>query len=83
MRFLRVARSIFVCFPRRSLFFSRFESRHGFVERLLRSFMRPPGVFHGLLGVLVAGQMIFFAMMRGSHAVSVRGEFVKFSSSLV
>jgi hypothetical protein len=41
------------------------------------------GVFQGLSGMLVAGQMIFFAVVCGGSAVRVGSLFVEFSSSLV
>ena len=51
------------------------------------SFLRPPeglrGVFQCLFGVLMSGQVIFFAVMRGSSTVCVCGEFVEFRGSLV
>jgi len=50
-------------------------------------FLRPLGsfigVFQGLLGKLVSGQMIVFTMVRGGGTVCVCGEFVEFGSSLV
>jgi len=50
-------------------------------------FLRPLGsfigVFQGLLGKLVSGQMILFTMVRGGGTVCVCGEFVEFGSSLV
>ncbi len=48
--------------------------------RPLKSFI---GMFQGLLGMLVPGQVIFFTVVRGGGAVRVRGEFVEFGSSLV
>jgi hypothetical protein len=50
-------------------------------------FLRPLGsfigVFQGLLGKFVSGQVILFTMVRGGGTVSVCGEFVEFGSSLV
>ena len=50
-------------------------------------FLRPLecliGIFHGLLGMLVSGLMVFLPMVRGGGAVRVRGQFVKLGSSLV
>ena len=45
--------------------------------------MRFERKLHGLLGVLVSGQVIFFSMMHCGGAMSVRGLFVKFSSALM
>ena len=36
-----------------------------------------------LLGMLMSGQMIFLAVMRGRSAMRVGGEFMEFCSSLV
>lgn len=51
------------------------------------SFLRPLGsfigVFQGLLGKLVSGQVILFTMVSGGGTVCVCGEFVEFGSSLV
>jgi hypothetical protein len=38
---------------------------------------------HGLLGMLMSGQVIFFSMMDCGGAMSVRGLFVKFSGALM
>jgi len=50
-------------------------------------FLRPLecfiGIFHGLLGMLVPGLVIFLPMVRGSCTVRVCGEFVELCSSLV
>ena len=50
-------------------------------------FLRPLecfiGIFHGLLGMLVPGLVIFFPMVRGGSTVRVCGEFMELSSSLV
>ena len=48
--------------------------------RQLESFV---GMLQGLLGMLVPGLVIFLAVMRGSSAMSVGGEFMEFCSSLV
>jgi len=40
-------------------------------------------MLHGLLGMLAPGLVIFSPVVRGGGAVCVRGEFVKFRSSLV
>jgi hypothetical protein len=51
------------------------------------SFLRPTerfgGMFHRLPGMLLPGLVIFLAVMRGSGAMRVCGEFVEFGSSLV
>ena len=41
--------------------------------------MRFERKLHGLFGVFVSGEVIFFTMMRCGGAMSVRGLFVKFS----
>jgi len=41
------------------------------------------GVFEGLPGMFVTGEMIFFAVMSGRNAMSVSGPFVKFRGSLM
>jgi hypothetical protein len=50
-------------------------------------FLRPLGsfigVFQGLLGKLVSGQVILFTMVGGGGTVCVCGEFVEFGRSLV
>ena len=50
-------------------------------------FLRPLhcfiGMFHGLLGMLVPGQVIFFPVMRGGGAVRVRSEFMELRGSLM
>lgn len=48
--------------------------------RGLQSFV---GMLQGLLGKLMSGQMIFFAMVRGGSAVRMGREFVELRSSLV
>jgi len=40
-------------------------------------------MFHGLPRLLVRGEMIPFAVARGSYAVRVRGLFVEFRSTLM
>jgi len=51
------------------------------------SFLRPLesfiGMFQRLLGMLVSGLVIFFAVVRGGSTVRVCGELVEFGSSLV
>jgi len=49
----------------------------------LRLLVSPGRVLHRLSGVLVRGLVILFAVMHGSGAVSMCGEFVKFRGSLV
>jgi hypothetical protein len=51
------------------------------IEGLLRGFVRFVGVFHGLTSLLVAAQMIFFVVMRGSGAMRVRRHLMKFRSA--
>jgi hypothetical protein len=53
----------------------------GLFEGFLGRFERAGGVFHGLPGVLVAGLVIFFAVMRCGDAMSVRRHFMKFRCS--
>ncbi len=48
--------------------------------RPLKSFI---GMFQGLFGMLVPGQVIFFTVVSGGGAVRVCGELVEFGSSLV
>jgi hypothetical protein len=45
--------------------------------------MRFERKLHGLLGVFVSGEMIFFSVMHCGSAMGVRGLFVKFSSALM
>jgi len=40
-------------------------------------------MFHGLLGMLVPGLVIFFPVVRGGGPMRVRSEFVELRSSLV
>ena len=51
------------------------------------SFLRPLegfiGMFHGLLGMLAPGLVIFFSVVRGGSTVRVCGEFVELGGSLV
>jgi hypothetical protein len=54
-----------------------------FLVRELRSLMRLERKFHGLLGMFVSGQMIFFSVMHCGSAMCVRGLFVKFSGALM
>jgi hypothetical protein len=55
----------------------------GFRERLQRGLMRFVGVLHGLPGMLVAGEVILFAVVCGGGTVGVRGHFVEFGGSLM
>jgi hypothetical protein len=48
--------------------------------RALQSFTR---MFQRLFGMLVSGQMVFLPVAHGGGTVRVRGEFMKFGSSLV
>jgi hypothetical protein len=54
-----------------------------FLVRVLGSLMRFERILHGLLGVLVSGEVIFFAMMYRGSAVRVGGLFVKFGGALM
>jgi hypothetical protein len=54
-----------------------------FLVRELGRLMRFERKLHGLLGVFVSGQVIFFSMMHRGGAMSVRGLFVKFSGALM
>jgi hypothetical protein len=45
--------------------------------------MRFERKLHGLLGVFVPGEMIFFSVMHCGGAMCVRGLFVKFSGALM
>jgi hypothetical protein len=54
-----------------------------FLVRELRSLMRFERKLHGLLGVFVPGEMIFFSVMHCGGAMCVRGLFVKFSGALM
>jgi hypothetical protein len=57
------------------------------LRRFAMCFLRPLGsfigVFQGLLGELVPGQVILFTIVRDGSTVCVWGEFVEFGSSLV
>jgi hypothetical protein len=58
----------------------------GILRFLVRELGRLVGFerkLHGLLGVFVSGQVIFFSMMHCGGAMSVRGLFVKFSGALM
>jgi drug/metabolite transporter superfamily protein YnfA len=55
----------------------------GFLVRLLWVPERFGRVFHRLLGMFVASQVVLFAVIDGCRAVSVCCHFVKLSSSLV
>jgi hypothetical protein len=54
-----------------------------FLVRVLGRLVRFERKLHGLLGVFVSGQVIFFSMMHRGSAMCVRGLFVKFSSALM
>jgi len=49
----------------------------------LRSLQSFVGMFHGLFGMLMAAEMIFFAMVYGCGAVGMGRLFVKLRSSLM
>ena len=62
----------------------------GFFRGILRFLVRKLGrlvrferKLHGLLGVFVSGQVIFFSVMHRGRAMCVRGLFVKFSGALM
>ena len=55
----------------------------GFLMGFLGSPKGFGSVLQGLPGMFVAGQVIFFAVMYGCRAVSMRRHFVKLSGSLV
>jgi hypothetical protein len=58
----------------------------GILRFLVRELGRLVGFerkLHGLLGVLMSGQVIFFTMMHRGSAMCVRGLFVKFSGALM
>jgi hypothetical protein len=54
-----------------------------FLVRELRRLMRFERELHGLLGMFVPGQVIFFSMMHRGSAMRVRGLFMKFSGALM
>jgi hypothetical protein len=54
-----------------------------FLVRELRRLVSFERKLHGLLGVLMSGQVIFFSMMHCGGAMSVRGLFVKFGGALM
>jgi hypothetical protein len=54
-----------------------------FLVRELRSLMRFERKLHGLLGVFVSSQVIFFSVMHCGGAMCVSGLFVKFSGALM
>jgi hypothetical protein len=54
-----------------------------FLVRVLGSLMRFERILHGLLGVFVSGEVIFFVMMHRGSAVRVSGLFVKFGGALM
>jgi hypothetical protein len=55
----------------------------GLPKGFLRKLVSLSGVFHRQPGLLVRGQVVFLAMMRGRNAVCMRREFVEFRGSLV
>jgi hypothetical protein len=62
----------------------------GFFRGILRFLVRKLGrlvrferKLHGLLGVFVSSQVIFFSVMHRGRAMCVRGLFVKFSGALM
>jgi uncharacterized iron-regulated membrane protein len=62
----------------------------GFLRGVLRFLMRVLGCLvrfnrklHGLLGVFVSGQVIFFSVMYGRGAMCVGGLFMKFGGALM
>ena len=62
----------------------------GLLRGVLRFLMRELGRFmgferklHGLLGVFMAGEVIFFTVMHGGGAMRVCGLFVKFGGALM
>jgi hypothetical protein len=66
-----------------ALFFFLVTGLFGFLVRLLRVPERFGRVFHRLLGMFVASQVVLFAVMHGCRAVRVCCHFVKLSSSLM
>jgi hypothetical protein len=54
-----------------------------FLVRELRRLMRFERELHGLSGMLVSGQVIFFSMMYCGSSMGVRGLFMKFSGALM
>jgi hypothetical protein len=54
-----------------------------FLVRELGRLMRFERKLHGLLGVLMSGQVIFFSMMHRGSAMSVGSLFVEFSGALM
>jgi hypothetical protein len=52
-------------------------------ERFQRGLMGLVGVFHGLAGMFVSGEVILLAVLRGGGTVRVRGHFVEFGSSIM
>jgi len=49
--------------------------------RLERHLVSPMGMFQGLSGVLLPGQVILFSMLFRGGTMSMSGQIVKFSSS--
>jgi len=54
-----------------------------FLVCVLGGLMRLERILHGLLGVFVSGEVIFFAMMYRGRAMRVRCLFVKFGGALM
>jgi hypothetical protein len=54
-----------------------------FLVCVLGRLMRFKRILHGLLGVFVSGQVIFFSVVHRGSAMCVRGLFVKFSGALM
>jgi hypothetical protein len=54
-----------------------------FLVRELRSLVRLERKLHGLLGVFVSSEMIFFSVMHCGGAMCVSGLFVKFGGALM
>jgi hypothetical protein len=54
-----------------------------FLVRELGRLVRFERKLHGLLGVFVSGEVIFFSVMHCGGAMCVRGLFVKFSGALM
>jgi hypothetical protein len=63
--------------------FLRVGEHGGLFESFLRGLVGFGGMLHGLLGVLVAGLVIFLAVMRGGDTMRVCGQLVHFGGSLV
>jgi hypothetical protein len=55
----------------------------GLLKRFLCGLVSLGGMFHSLSGEFVTSQVVFFSMVCGGNAMSVRGKLVEFCSSLV